>query len=297
MKFAYRSIKELIQKANGINHLTFMFILAFLIWIFAFREFLSGRLTMVSDALAYYEHIRFFIENISRGVYPMWESSRNDGVPVEFFMRRIGSFNPLYLFILIPYKMGFSYIHSYFMILACYYFVGMIGFYLIALRIFQDQKAAFLAFLLLMFSSLGTRLFDSYFLLTSIPLIWFFYFLMVFTEKRERFPFLGMTFMLMILLTTYIPFYFVTIILVFLVCVIIFYSWDLKGIGQRYLQFFKGHKIFVSLCTLVIIISLIPGLLFYVESGRINVLSYLGVKTDHTDKVITGKNHKIRMDV
>jgi len=270
-KFTYKSIKEKIKKIPRPNGIQAMFLLSFLLWCFSFRGFLSGTLALDSDAVSYYGHIRFYLENISRGVYPMWESARSLGVPIEFFMRRIGSFNPLYFTILFLERLGFSSISAYMLFLAIYYFLGMVGFYLLSLKIFQDTRSAFLAYLLLMFSSLGTRLFDSYFLLTFIPMIWFFNFLFAFAQRPERHFFLGITFTLMILLTTYIPFYFITIFLVFMLCFSAFYFHCFKDIFRRTMVFFKAHKILTCLCVMAILISLLPGFLFYMDSGKMQV--------------------------
>ncbi len=47
-------------------------------------------------------------------------------------------------------------------------------------------------YLILLFSALGTRLFDSYMMLVTVPLIWFFYFLIAFTQTPRKHLFLGM---------------------------------------------------------------------------------------------------------
>ncbi|MDP8212823.1 MAG: hypothetical protein P9X22_05995 [Candidatus Zapsychrus exili] len=161
--------------------------------------------------MAYFEHTRFYIDNISRGIYPMWESTRQLGVPAEFFMRRIGSYNPAYFFIIVLNKLGMPYVNSYLLFLAGYYFLGVLGFYLLAKQMFKDSNIAFLAYILLLFSSLGTKAFESYILLVSVPTIWFFFFLFAFTQKQNKFHFLGIIFSLMIILITYIPFYFITV--------------------------------------------------------------------------------------
>ena len=58
--------------------------------VFCFARFLFGKLALQGDARNYYEHFKFFLDNMRHGVYPMWESTRQFGVPAEFFMRRIG---------------------------------------------------------------------------------------------------------------------------------------------------------------------------------------------------------------
>jgi len=74
--------------------------LSFFIWFSLFHSFILGKLGVVSDAPAYFQHFKFYLDSIGHGIYPMWEPSRQGGVPFEIFARRIGSFNPLFLSIL-----------------------------------------------------------------------------------------------------------------------------------------------------------------------------------------------------
>jgi len=256
------------QIKSRIPAVLILFIFSFLVWVYAFRGFFSGKFLLCADASAYFEHFRFFLDNISRGVYPQWDPSRNWGMPIELFLRRIGSYNPLFLTILLLNKIGVSYIHSYFIFLAGYYFLGMTGFYLLSKRVLNDSRCAFLAYLLLMFSALGTRNFDSYSILTFVPMVWFYYFLVVFSQQPARASFLGITFTLMILVTTYIPFYFLTIFLFFIFWFVLIYPRDLQSILSRSRQFASNNKIFVCLCTFIFLLSLIPGLLFYMEGAK-----------------------------
>jgi len=256
----------MIIAGNSKKGLYAVFLLAFLFWIFSFCTFLTGENVLVSDAIAYYEHFQYFNDNISRGIYPLWEPTRSYGVPVEFFLRRIGSYNPFICIIVILEKIGLSFTHAYLSFLTVYYFIGMIGFYLVAERLFKDQRIAFVAFLLLMFSSLGTRMFDSYILLTIIPMIWFFYFLVSFVQNLSKHACLGMTFALMLLMTTYIPFYFLTIFILFIMSFMVFYPLRLKLMVQSIAKFIKNNKLLACFCILSLLASSIPGYLLFKET-------------------------------
>ncbi|MCK5580758.1 MAG: hypothetical protein KAJ18_05740 [Candidatus Omnitrophica bacterium] len=275
----------------------FLLALSSCLWLFAFRDFLTSRLALAGDAAVYYEHIKYFLDNISRGVYPMWEPTRADGVPEEFFLRRIGSFNPLFFVILLLNKAGLPYTHAYLMFLGFYYLLGMSGFYLLAKRIFHstgkhktdkhaflhgriedasrskkkgelsgDARPAFVAYILLMFSSLGTRLFDSYILLVFVPMVWFFYFLVAFSQQQDRKHALGLTFSLMILVITYIPFYFVTIFLCFLLSFCLLYPCRLKSFLADTGSFIWKNKVLFFVCVCLLVLSLLPGVLFFLDS-------------------------------
>ncbi len=258
-----------------------LIVFSFVLWAFSFRNYFFNKSPLVADAISYYEHIDFYIENIRRGIYPMWESTRQGGVPAEFFMRRIGAPNPFF-FLIIPLEAFFDcfvdraannsadipYTYGYLWFLAIYFFIGMIGFYLLARRIFRDTYAAITAFLLLLFSSLGTLLFFNYIILLFVPFVWFFYFLMAFFEKQEKQNFLGLTFCSMLIISTYIPFYFLTIFLSFLIVFALVYFRYLKEFILRCFQFLKSNKIFVCCCLVAFILSLLPGVLFYLDGGK-----------------------------
>ena len=249
-----------------------LFFSAFILWMFCFRGFLLNRLALTFDAISYYDHIKYFVDNISRGIYPLWDPAWNCGVANEFFLRRFGAYNPFFLLISLFTNLGFSYPQAYLLFLAAYYFIGMSGFYLLAKRVFADRAMAFTAALLLMFSALGTRLFDSYILLAFIPVVWFFYFLLAFGQRPQRWSFLGVTFALMIILTTYLPFYFLTIFGMFIVCYLFVYWKYLRGIISSTLGFLRKNKFFVFLCLLALGVSLLPGALFYRAAGKGDVV-------------------------
>jgi len=249
-------------------HFLILFILAFLIWIFAFRHFIFTPSRLINDAGSYYEQITNYLYNLSHGIYPLWNPPFEYGNPNEFFLRRIGSFNPFLFLILFLDRLGIPHFLSYNLFLVSYYFLGMVGFYLLAKNIFGQRGTAFVAFLILLFSALGTRLFDSYFLFATIPIIWFFYFFCTFSLTPQRHWCLGIVFSLMIIMTTYIPFYFVTIFLSFLVCYTFFYGHTFASILRRYVDFITANKIFVTLCIVVLFISFLPGIFLFQEASQ-----------------------------
>jgi len=246
----------------------YLITISFFIWVYLFRGFISGELAITSDATAYVEHFHYFIGNITRGVYPLWEAQRHAGTPIEFFLRRIGSYNPFFYLIVVLYKIGFTFITSYLIFLSIYYFIGMIGFYKIAKRILGCPNMAFVAYLLLLFSSLGTRLFDSYLILTVIPMIWFFYFFISFAQDFKRYQLLGITFTAMILVTTYVPFYFFTIVSTFLFCFSALYWKNLINILKQTSHFIIRSKVFAVGCLFAFLLSMIPGTMMFMDSSR-----------------------------
>jgi len=157
--------------------------------------------------------------------------------------------------------LGISYRQSYLIFLALYYFIGMIGFYLVAFRIFNDRLTAFTAYLLLMFSSLATRLFDSYIVYEFVPMVWFFYFFIAFLQDFKKHFFVGSIFTILIILTTYIPFYFIIIFFIVSICFFGFYFYCLQHIFSSLYKFIKNNKLLIFTSIIVLLLFLLPGLL------------------------------------
>ncbi|HLF18686.1 MAG TPA: hypothetical protein VI749_07330 [Candidatus Omnitrophota bacterium] len=255
------------KKPAALKQIPWPFLLSFLLWVFMFRGFLSGELSLVLDAVQYALSIKFYLVNLFHGVYPLWDPDWYYGIPWEFFLRRIGNYNPLYFVIFLLNKLGLSWHGAYLWFLAVYYFLGMVGFYLLAKRLVKDERAAFLGFLLLLFSSLSTMLFFSYIQLIFVPYFWFFYFLVAFTQEPKQVHAWGLTFSSMVILTTYIPFYFITIFVTFLILFVFFYMKSLRTIFSRYGQFAGKNRFVAFLCCLFILLSLIPGYRLYKDAA------------------------------
>ncbi len=243
--------------------LAIFFALSFFIWIFAFRQFIFNYHWIAEDAAAYYQDISYYWRNLAMGHFALWNPFFAEGAPNEFFLRRIGSFNPFLLLIMLLYKLGVAQYVSHTLFLSIYYFIGCVGFYFLAKCLFGDRRMAFMAFALLYFSALGTRVFDSYFLFSVVPMIWFSYFLTTFAAHPQRHQCLGMLFCLMIIFTTYIPFYFVTFFLAFVFCYVLLYADKIKGILVRTGRFLAANKLFAGLCLAVFMVSLLPGIFLY----------------------------------
>jgi len=246
----------------------FWILFALTAWVFSFRGFLTSKFELTSDALSYYDHTKFFIENLGRGVFPLWDPYWCNGSPNDFFLRRIGPLNPFYLIILVFKSVGIPYTLSYLWFLGMYYWGGMIAFYLLAMRIYQDRLIAYAGYSMLLFSALGTRLFDSYMMLVTVPLIWFFYFLVAFCQTSRKHFYGGMVLSLMILAGTYIPFYFLIILGLFLLFFAVIYIDQIPEIFRRYGNFFKANKILVLLSLAALFFSFIPIFTFFHDSTR-----------------------------
>ncbi len=239
-------------------------IISFALWAWAFREFISGERALVHDAPSYYYFIKEYLGNAIRGVYQMWDPYCAWGNPDLLSARYAGDFNPLQYLIVLLHKMGLATYSAYMIYAINYYFLGVLGFYLLIKRIYGSKEMASLGAILLLFSSLGTTIFNNFvIILLFVPSAWFFYFLIAFIQNPERRSFLGITFSFMIIAITYMPFYFLTVYFLFLVLAITLYFREMGMVLRSFLKFFLNNKFFVCFCLLAIILSLAPGFLMY----------------------------------
>ncbi len=256
------------QKKNSwLSGEALLLALAFVLWMIMFRDYLSGKAAIFDDAVSYYDHIKFYLDNLRRGIFPLWDPFWFCGAPNNFFLQRMGAFNPFLLLTNVFHMAGLPYTTAYLLYLSFYYFVGCLGFYLLAKKILQDQLISFAAFVLLLFSALGTRSFDSYMILMFTPMAWFFYFLVSFSQQPRRSSFLGMVLTLATAFTTYIPFYFLLVTGSFLIFYTVIYFRTLPELWRRYLDFAVRNKLLVALCAALLLASLVPGYLFFKASS------------------------------
>ena len=255
------------QKKHSTFQEVFFIMLAFVLWMIMFRGYLLGRVALFDDAISYYDHIKFFLDNMRRGVFPLWDPLWFCGAANNFFLQRMGMFNPFLMLTNIFHAVGIPYTTAYLLYLVSYYFLGCLGFYVLAKRVLNEQLCAYAAFLLLLFSALGTRLFDSYLILMFTPIAWFFYFLVDFSSQPRRHSFVGIVFTLVIIGTTYIPFYFLLVLASFLFFYAVVYGNTVPELLRRYARFAIQNKILVVLCIVILLASMIPGVLFFKGSG------------------------------
>ncbi len=238
----------------------------FLCWVLCFRDFFSGHIFLQQDAISYANHIGFYTDNLSKGVYPLWNPDWFNGAPYHFFLRRMGDVNPLLFFIVFLKWAGVPSASAYLCFLAMYYFLAGWAFYLIARSLFVDRFYAFGAYLLFLFSSWGNEIFYNYIVIIFVPIIWFFYFLLSFYRDPKKGYFLGMCLCAGLIITTYIPFFFLTILSIFTVLFLLFYRKLSIDLFQRTFNFFIKNKVFTSFCIVFLLLSCVPGYIFYKES-------------------------------
>lgn len=261
-------MKSFIDKFfTNTSRFEFLFlIIPFILWVFCFRYFFTGHLWIEADAISYANHINFFTDNLSKGVYPLWDPAWFYGAPYDFFLRRIGDVNPFFFLIILLKLVGVPSATAYLIFLAVYYFLAGLAFYLITRFLLVDRFYAFTAYVLFLFSSWGSEIFYNYIIIIFVPIIWFFYFLLSFSRSPQKVCFLGMCLCVGLVVTTYIPFFFLTILAIFSFLYILFYGKECIDFFKRGFAFLRKNKIFTAFCVFFLLSSCIPGLIFYKES-------------------------------
>lgn len=236
---------------------------SFVLWVFLFRHFISSDIAISIDTNTNYAVTKYYFNNLLNGLIPLWDPFLYLGVPFGF-IGTCGVINPITYLIVILHYLGMNYYESYLIYLVVYYFVGLIGFYLLSKSLFKDKLVAFISYLLFLFSGAGASIFNQiYMLLIFVPAVWFFYFLINFGRFFQKSHFLGLTFMAMLIFVSYIPFYFSTLFLIFLISFCCIYRQSkLKDFSRGFLNFIQRNKAVFLLCILSVCISLIPLFLY-----------------------------------
>ncbi|MCA9395237.1 MAG: hypothetical protein KC900_13640 [Candidatus Omnitrophica bacterium] len=260
---------------------------AALLWVVMFRPFYSGDIRLFPDGYSYFHWTKFYFDSISAGSYPLWDPFVNWGFPVGFKIRFLGEFNPLLLIAFLPYKLGVPYPTAYFLYAVAYFFVGMFGFYLICRRLLPGRWWACFGFILLLFSNLGIAIFFNYCeVVLLVPGIWFFYFWLRFHERPARAPFLGIIFSLMLILVSYMPFYFITVFGAFAAAALVLYATRLREIFAGYGQFIARHPVLIATGAALLIAAAAPGYITYRETSSTE-FSYVHRQADSEDSAVT----------
>jgi len=251
--------------ASLYSEFLFLIVLPFIVWVISWWGFISGKFELGGDAFLYYWDGRYFLDNISKGIYPLWNPDYSGGVPWHFFLRRIGEFNPFYWIISGLKMLGVSPLHAYLAFNVIYFFLGLVGFWLLARLFLKDRLASTGAYLLMLFSW-GGQIFYCFDVLMMAPLTWYFYFLLAFAKERKKHQFLGACFSLALMITTYIPFFTITIISIFFLFLFIFFMKETVSFLKATLRFIQVNKTFAVLSLAFLLLACAPAVNFFIES-------------------------------
>lgn len=232
-----------------------------------FREFLTGRSLIIHDTFELYANIKLFLNSLQSGAYPLWDPYHLWGAPFSMRLLQFGEFNPFLFLIVVLNKLGVGYFHAFMAYFMVYFFTGLVGLYLLANRIFKDSRWAYIAYLLFLFSSLGMALFSQIqMLFIFVPAVWFFYFSAAFLRDWQRRDLFGMTFALMVILATYVPFYFMTTLFLCLLALAAVYFKETKIAFSSFARFLAKEKLAAAFCAAALAVAAVIPAAVYLES-------------------------------
>ncbi len=238
------------------------FILPLSLWIFILRDFIVGDIPFNMDTNTIYGVAKFYFNNLSNGVVPLWDPFVSLGHPF-YALSICNLFNPVTLLMPFLKLCGFSYNVAFAFYMAVYFWVGCLGFYFLVKALLKDKGLAYLGYIALLFSSLGVSIFTQFtFVEIVVPTIWFFYFLTAFIAKQNKGNFLGLSFAFMIVLSSYLPFYFLAVLFVFVLAVVLLFPKDVWQYCRRSFRFKLDHWPLTLLCVAGVIAAVGPLLAY-----------------------------------
>lgn len=246
----------------------------FSIWCFLFWPIFSGKAVISSETLQIYSVVKFYIDNLKLGIFPLWDPFVMWGESTQIFLNYAGIYNPFWLLIIVFNACGLSFYYSFLFSIALYFWVGQFGFYLLAKTVLGDSRAAYFAFILFLFSSVSMSMFAQYHpQLLYIPSIWFFYFLLTFFKNPSRSSCVGLALASAVILTSYLPFYFLTVFLIVCPLMAACYFPTIKTAIPQIIRFARTRAITVILSAGVLALSFLPGYHAYLSTVNKEVVA------------------------
>lgn len=223
-----------------------------------------GQAVISSETVYIYSVVKFYLDNLKLGVFPLWDPFVMWGAPTQIFLNYAGTFNPLWFLTLALKACGLSFYQSFLCSISVYFWIGQLGFYLLARVVLKDSRAAYIAFLLFLFSSISMSMFAQFHPpLLYVPSVWFFYFLFSFFKKQSCLTATGLVFTAALILTSYLPFYFITVFMIVGVLTLLFYSAAISTTVLSMMRFFRVHfGLAIVLCG-VLVLAFLPGYYAY----------------------------------
>ncbi len=238
-----------------------------------FRDFVFGRIPVNMDTNTIYSVTKFYFNNLLNGTVPLWDPFVLLGTPF-YAITICNLFNPVTQLVLVLKLLGANYYDAFMAYVVVYYFLGGLGFYCLAKTLFEDRRAAYMAYLLFLFSGIGASIFNQMTILELfVPAVWFFVFLLRFARHYRKSDFLGLSYSAMILMISYLPFYFATLLMCFLFFGVILFFKKWKAFGKGLVLFARRNVGLVVICILGWLVSCAPLAVYKMIDASQNVVS------------------------
>ena len=230
-----------------------------------------GRFFLGGDNTDCFYWFIYHFKNLLRGVYPLWNPFKAWGSLDYIDTQYIGICNPISMIIPFLLFFGVKAYWAYASYMVLFWMIGFIGFFFLLNRIYNDSKISWLGTSIIMFSA-GLAVFFSWDILglyVFVPLGWFFGFLIGFIRSSDNSALkknmLGLTFSSMFLAHLYLPFYFLTLFLTFIVSILVFAKEWLIQFLEAVKRSFKLMPLGMLFCLISILFSLWPTVDCYLK--------------------------------
>ncbi len=232
-----------------------------------------GNIAPQVDNLYFSYWVTYHFEYIVKGVFPLWDPFRSWGWPNLTDPRFFGEYNPLYLVIPVLLIFQVPPFVAFNVFLCLLYIVGSLGFYLLVKCIWEDEFTALLAYTIFVVSMLGELLFSQLALpLILFSTIWFFYFFISFLKadviNEQRKSFAGLVFSIMIIVTTYLPFFFLVILVAATVAVLLSRPAIFRDIFRKVLTFVPHCPFLFAAGVAAVGLACLPGLIWWLSTAN-----------------------------
>jgi hypothetical protein len=266
-------------------------LIPFCLYLFLCQDFIVGRIAINIDTAAHYTVTKYYINNLLEGIIPLWEPFIHSGRPF-LGMINCGMLNPLINTVLLGVIFGLNYYDAYILFILFYYFLGLMGFFVLSRIILRSSLYAFFAYTALMFSGMGIMVFNQIIvLLIFVTSVWFFVFLLRFLNGFQKRDFLGLVVAAILMEVSYYPFYLLTFLLVCILVCLVYYPDRVRLIGENTLRFFRRNKAIVSIALAGLIVSTMPLVLYKLHDQAGEIISpcrHIDCSTSNLDACLKG---------
>ncbi len=238
------------------------FIWPLLLWIWLMRDFILGTIPVNMDTHTIYGVTKYYFNNLLNGTVPLWEPFVNIGRPF-YAIAICNLFNPVTQLVPLLKLLGFNYQIAFNIYIVSYFFISAWGFYLVCREWVTDKRVAYLGFVAFIFSGFGVSLFTQLTLFEIItPCIWLMYFATRFIRDPQVPHAFGCVLAVMMILSSYLPFYALTWMVVsVLILACVYPKGSLQSI-TRIWYWIVIHKRVVIFSIVAILIAAAPLIVY-----------------------------------
>ncbi|MBF0595107.1 MAG: hypothetical protein HQL22_09075 [Candidatus Omnitrophica bacterium] len=245
-------------------------VIPFVLWLWLHHW---GAIGPQVDNTWYSHWIAYHFGYLAKGIFPLWDPFRAWGWPDIYDVRFFGDLNPFYLivpFLMLLHVPPFVAFNAFLVVL---YLLGGIGFYLCVKTVWSRELPALVAYAMFMLSTIGELLFSQLtVMLMLFSSVWIFYFLAGYiksaTAGEQKKYFAGLVFTLMLVVSTYVPFFFVVSLSAFILAACLFSPAVFISVAQKTVVFIRTFPVLFWMGGGAVALACLPGLFFYLSVGR-----------------------------